>query len=173
METPKEFGYFAKEVSVQLDIHPSTLRRWCLDLEKAGYEFIRNENNQRIFYDRDFKSFRKMKELINKNIGMENTVRAVVAMAQTLPQTPIVHLKTDDEIRLSKRELQEIIQEEVKKAIHEEREIMFQAFEEKLNDNIEKRDRQLLNHIRETQEVQKLVAATESKKKKWFNFFRK
>lgn len=172
METPNQFGYFAKDVSLQLDMNPSTLRRWCLELEKAGYAFTRNEHNQRIFYERDFNAFRKLKELLNKNLSMDNAVHTVIAMAQTSSQTPSVHMKNDDEIRLSKRDLQEIIHEEVQMAIQEEREAMFQAFEQKMNDKTEKRDHQLLAAIREMQETKLLTAATEDKKKKWYKFWK-
>ncbi|MGN7403683.1 DUF3967 domain-containing protein [Cytobacillus praedii] len=172
METPNQFGYFAKDVSIQLDMNPSTLRRWCIELEKAGYIFTRNEHNQRIFYERDFNAFRKLKELLNKNVSMDNAVHAVVAMVQTLSQTPSVQIKNDDEVRLSKRELQEIIQVEVGKAIQEEREAMFQALERKLNDQTEKRDQQLLAAIREMQETKLLLATTEEKKKKWYQIWR-
>jgi len=172
MDTPNQFGYFAKDVSLQLDMNPSTLRRWCIELEKAGYTFTRNEHNQRIFYERDFNAFRKLKELLSKNVSMDHAVHAVVSMVQTLSQTPSVQIKNEDEIRLSKRELQEIIHEEVRRAIEAEREAMFQAFERKVNDQTEKRDQQLLTAIREVQEIKLLAAAAEEKKKKWFEFWK-
>jgi len=172
MDTLDKFGYFAKDVSLQLDMNPSTLRRWCIELEKAGYVFERNEHNQRIFYERDFNSFRKLKELLNKNLSMDNAVHAVISMVQTQSQTPTVQMKINDEVRLSKSDLREIIQQEIQKAIHEEREVMFQAFERKLNDQIEKRDHQLLASIREIQETKLLVAAAEEKQKKWFEFWK-
>jgi len=172
MDTLNQFGYFAKDVSLQLDMNPSTLRRWCIELEKAGYTFTRNEHNQRIFYERDFNAFRKLKELLNKNFSMDNAVHVVVAMVQTLSQTPSVHIKSDDEIRLSKRDLQEIIHEEVKNAIDAERESIFQAFEQKLKAQMEKRDQQLLDVIREMQKTKLLTGATEEKKKKWYELWK-
>lgn len=172
MDTLNQFGYFAKDVSLQLDMNPSTLRRWCIELEKAGYTFTRNEHNQRIFYERDFNAFRKLKDLLNKNLSMDNAVHAVIAMSQTSSQTPSVQIKSDDEIRLSKRDLQELLHEEVRKAIQEEREAMFQAFECKMNDHIEKRDQQLLAGIREMQEKKLLTATTQEKKKKWYKFWK-
>lgn len=172
MDTLDKFGYFAKDVSLQLDMNPSTLRRWCIELEKAGYIFVRNEHNQRIFYERDFNSFRKLKELLNKNLSMDNAVHAVISMVQTQSQTPTVQMKNDDEVRLSKSDLQEIIQQEIQKAIHEEREALFKVFERKLNDQIEKRDHQLIASIREIQETKLLVSAAEEKQKKWFEFWK-
>jgi hypothetical protein len=70
-------------------------------------------------------------------------------------------------IRVSKRELQEI----VKSAIEEEREVMFRVFEAKLNDVVEKRDRTLTHELHRTLEEKQLeIAAAEEKnaKKSWF-----
>ena len=48
MENANHFGYFAKDVASELEITTSTLRRWSIELEKAGYSFERNEKEQRI-----------------------------------------------------------------------------------------------------------------------------
>lgn len=172
MSDNNQLGYFAKEVALQLDINPSTLRRWCLELEKAGYTFTRNENNQRIFYESDFKAFRKLKELLNKSISMNNAVHAVISMVQTISQTPTVQQNNGDEARLSVRDLQEIIQQEVKKAMEAEREILLDAIEQKLSNQIEKRDRELMASLKELQETKLLAAATEENKKKWYQFWK-
>lgn len=167
--TGEEFGYLAKEVSLQLDINPSTLRRWCLALEQAGYTFTRNEQNQRIFYERDYRAFRRLKELLNKKVSMENAVHTVISIVEAPSQTPSVH----EEVRLSTRDLQEIIQIEVQKALQAEREVFLETLQEKINDSITKRDHQLIKAIRELQEAKQLPAPTKEKKKKWFNFFLK
>jgi hypothetical protein len=39
-----EYGFFSKDVALKLDINASTLRQWCLAMEKEekeGYEFQR------------------------------------------------------------------------------------------------------------------------------------
>ena len=48
-----EYGMFAKELALNLDINTNTLRRWAIELEEQGYEFSRNDKNQRIYYQRD------------------------------------------------------------------------------------------------------------------------
>lgn len=74
-----------------------------------------------------------------------------------------------DTIRLSKRELQEI----VKEAIEEEREMMFKAFEAKMNDVVEKRDRILTQQLNRSMEERRLeIAVTQEEKeerKSWWN----
>lgn len=172
MDTSEEYGYYAKQVSLELDITTSTLRRWAIALEKEGYSFERNEKDQRIYFQRDFRAFRELKQLLASGVNMENAIKAVIASRSNYEnntQTPSVHIQ---KVSLSVRDLQEIIQQEVKKAVEAEREEMFRAFEQKLNDQTEKRDRQLLAAIREMQETKLLAAATEEKKKKWYEFWK-
>ena len=34
MDNTESYGYFAKDVALNLDINPNTLRRWSIELEK-------------------------------------------------------------------------------------------------------------------------------------------
>lgn len=177
MENGNQFGYFSKDMALELEVTTSTLRRWSIELEKLGYSFKRNDKDQRIYYERDFKIFRKLKELLKNDLSMENAVHAVIALAQTLPETPNVHIENDKEVRFSKSELENIIHSAVKAAIEEEREMMFKAFEMKLNDTIEKRDRILTQQLNQSMEQKRLEisAALEEKneKKPWWKLFSK
>jgi DNA-binding transcriptional MerR regulator len=74
-----EFGTFAKEVAVNLDISTSNLRKWSLLLEDAGYEFERNEKNQRIYYDRDINVLSQMKFVLEKDRNIDNAIKVVMA----------------------------------------------------------------------------------------------
>ncbi|OVE46062.1 DNA-binding protein, partial [Bacillus badius] len=58
MSNLKQLGYFAKETALELGITASTLRRWSIELEKAGYLFERNDKGQRIYFERDFQSLK-------------------------------------------------------------------------------------------------------------------
>jgi DNA-binding transcriptional MerR regulator len=129
-----EFGTFSKEVATILDISPHTLRRWSLELEKNGYEFKRNDKNQRIYYERDISALSYFKTLIEKTNNLENTAKAVVAKVKeknNAQKMLSVITKNDENLTLSKDELQELIQESVEMAISKEREAMFKTFEGK------------------------------------------
>jgi DNA-binding transcriptional MerR regulator len=80
MENAEKFGYFAKDVATDLEITTSTLRRWSLKLEELGYLFERNEKDQRIYYERDFKAFRELRKLITNSVSFEDAIKAVVSM---------------------------------------------------------------------------------------------
>lgn len=173
MDNSKSFGYFSKDVALELKITTSSLRRWSIELEKLGYTFERNEKEQRIYYDRDFKALRELKKLLTNNVAFTDAIKAVVSMdieKKNAVKSPRVFT---DEIRLSKSELEELIHKTVKKAIEEEREVMFQGFEMKMNDAVEKRDRFLTTQMNKKLEEKSLeiAAAEEKNKKKWWKFW--
>ncbi|MGE7186377.1 MerR family transcriptional regulator [Peribacillus sp. NPDC006672] len=171
MENTNHFGYFAKSVASDLGT-PSSLRRWSIDLEKAGYIIERNEKDQRIYYERDFKAFRELKKFLSHSIPYADVIKAVVATdwaEQNAVQTPSVY---KPELRLTRDELEKIIHSAVKKAVEEDREVMFQTFEQKKSNSIEMRDRQLpLARKNTLEEKQKEISASleKTEKRKWWS----
>lgn len=169
METVNQFGYFAKDVAVELEVTTSTLRRWSIELEKSGYVFERNDKEQRIYYERDFKAFRELKKLLTHSVAFTDAIKAVVSMDledKNASLTPSVYKQ---ELRLSKDELEELIHRTVKKAVEEEREAMLKAFEYKMNDVVEKRDRFITQQLNKSLEERRLeIAAAQEEKKSWW-----
>lgn len=76
--TKNEFGTYSKEVALILDISTSNLRKWSLLLEEEGYEFARNDNNQRIYYDCDINVLSQLKNLLKKNRNIDDAIKAVL-----------------------------------------------------------------------------------------------
>lgn len=179
LSNASEYGYFAKDVAADLEVTTSTLRRWSIELEKAGYKFERNEKDQRIYYDRDFKAFRELKKLISNSVVLIDAINAVVSMdveGLNASQTPSVYR---EETRLTRQFLEEILDEKINQAIQ-------QAFEEgrqqghkeikemikKIEKRSEERDENLMSVIRsireEKEEVKQLIAASQEQVKKTF-----
>jgi len=179
LSNASEYGYFAKDVAADLEVTTSTLRRWSIELEKAGYKFERNEKDQRIYYDRDFKAFRELKKLISNSVVLIDAINAVVSMdveGLNASQTPSVYR---EETRLTRQFLEEILDEKINQAIQ-------QAFEEgrqqghkeikemikKIEKRSEERDENLMSVIRsireEKEEVKQLIAASQEQAKKTF-----
>jgi DNA-binding transcriptional MerR regulator len=179
-----EYGYFAKDVAADLEVTTSTLRRWSIELEKAGYKFERNEKDQRIYYERDFKAFRELRKSINNNVVLVDAIKAIVSMdvdGLNSSQTPGVYR---EETRLTKQLLEELLDGKINKAIQ-------QAFEEgrrqgqkeikdiinKMEQRSKERDDNLMSVIRsiqeEKEEVKQLIAASQEQEKKtfWQRFF--
>ncbi|NMO80143.1 MerR family transcriptional regulator [Niallia alba] len=171
MKNANSFGYFSKDVAADLEITTSSLRRWSIELEQHGYIMERNEKGQRIYYERDFKALRELKKLLANNVSFTDALNAVVSMnmdEKNATKTPSVFT---DEIRLSKSELEETIQRVVKVAIEEERENMLKAFEYKMNDVVEKRDRILTMQLQQSLEEKRLeiaAAKEEEEVKPWW-----
>ena len=57
--------YGNSDIAGVLQIQESTLRKYCLLLEKSGYEFFKNEHGHRAFFDNDVIVLRKMISLKN------------------------------------------------------------------------------------------------------------
>lgn len=168
-----QFGYYSKDVAIELEITTSTLRRWSIELEKEGYIFHRNEKEQRVYYERDFRALREMKKLLSNSVPFKDAIKAIASRNfenENTEKTPSVY---SEMMRLSKHELEEIISN----AIEKEHEKMMKTFEEKLNDTIEMRDRILMQQINRTlEDNQKLIAAaeeSENKKSWWQKIFNK
>ncbi|MEX3625872.1 DNA-binding protein [Viridibacillus arvi] len=165
MEMENEFGYFSKDVSIELEITASTLRRWSIELEKEGYSFSRNDRNQRIYFERDYSAFKELKKLLANSVPVSDAIKAIASTdfeKKCVDQTLTVH---SDIMRLTKRELREI----VKVALEEERKIILAALQENMDNKIEIRDRLLMQQMNiQFQEKQKvMVIQQEQKKKNW------
>ncbi|MCQ6281052.1 hypothetical protein [Bacillus sp. EB600] len=78
MDHYTEKAYTSKDVFTTLDIGDSTLRKWCLALEKSGYAFIRNDKNRRLFVEGDLVVLRHFQNLVNENMPLENAANLVV-----------------------------------------------------------------------------------------------
>lgn len=180
MNNANEFGTLSKEVAIYLDINPNTLRRWSLELEKHGYIFERNNKDQRIYYERDIQTLSELKIILDKGQSMDNATKAVATKykerknAEKTLSVIVNNEENNEQITLSKRDLESMIESTVEKsvvkAIEQEREAMFKAFELKMDDSIEKRDRILMQSINRTMEEKRLeIAATkEEEKKTWW-----
>lgn len=171
-----EYGLFSKEVALNLDINPNTLRRWSLELEKVGYEFTRNDKDQRIYYDRDIVVLTDFQKMIDKTQSLENTAKAVAKRAQDKENAEKMLSVIDeksDKIAFTKDELEDLLKRTAEETAAKTAEILMQKF----NDSVEQRDRQLMQGIRQTleekqhQQEQRLleIATAQDEKGSWWS----
>ncbi|MCA1024439.1 DNA-binding protein [Halobacillus litoralis] len=173
MENTQQFGYFARDVAMDLEVTTSTLRRWSIELEKNGYKFDRNEKDHRIYFERDFKAFRELKKLIGNSVPFLDAVQAVASMTvdnKNATKTPSVY---QHEVRLSIRELQELVQGSVQKAIQQEKDNIIDEIQTKMNNVIEQRDRQITYEMRRSLEQKQLEHAANLEKENQLNWWQK
>jgi chromosome segregation ATPase len=162
-----EFGYFAKQVANDLEITTSTLRRWSIELEKHGYEFERNDKEQRIYHERDFKAFREMKSLISNNVGIVDACKSVVARFRDVMNAPrtlsvqtqltrdLMREMVSNELSEIKKELQD--QRNFNKLLLEKLEQQQAYYEGKFEELLH--DKTLLFSLKESMQQRKLESA--------------
>lgn len=175
-----EYGSFSKETAEVLNINTSTLRRWSIELEKHGYVIERNEKDQRIYYKRDIIAFRQLQKMISEKVSMVDACTRLTKEynnKKELEQTLSVHEEKSAQLTFTEQELEALIERSVERAIEKERDAMFKAFENKMNDVIETRDRHLVNQLNQSMEQKRLeiAAAKEDEQKKgfWSRLFNK
>jgi hypothetical protein len=160
-----EKAYWNHEIAKVLGIGESTLRKWCIELEKNGYEFVKGAKDSRAFLEHDLQALTYFKQLTkNEKIAQEKAAQSVVEKysrnrenERTLPvphESPRSFERFEETINQllehSKR------QEEFNKALLQK----LEQQESYIKESLEKRDRILLESIRSTQEQ---VAATHEK----------
>lgn len=165
-----EYGFFSKDVAHKLKITPSTLRRWSIEMEKAGYTFTRNDQDQRIYFQNDINCLKSLQQLLSSSVPLNNAVRSTVAKKDQHYNSTELHDSNEKHVVLSSNELRQLISEQLKTALEEERETFLTILESKMNNEIERRDRQLLKAIQENREQKnpEIAAAVDSKKRSGF-----
>lgn len=177
-------AYFTKDVADNLEIVTSTLRKYCLLLERAGYKFDRNEKEQRIFYDRDLVILRRLKQYtMDSGMTLENAVKEVVSRVEKasealeddgdyseVPDTERYNaLETKlDQLLDYVRKQEEYIKKQDERIEAQERfnrELISRLEEQQryIAESLDKRDQQLTSAIRELQEAPKLIAAAKER----------
>jgi DNA-binding transcriptional MerR regulator len=172
--------YWNKEVADILQIGDSTLRRWCLLLEENGYNFNKDQNNNRAFNDQDLIILRRFKEVSKtKGVTLNGAVNAILSTVERPNQTTLVHevehkgdendiVQSESKVLLdkimNKLEKQEEFNQELLKRLDQQQEY--------IDKNINHRDEQLMAVLREIQETKKLTAVTTEEKKSWWKWWR-
>lgn len=178
MNSEIEHAYYGREVAEILQIGNSTLRKWCLALEKQNYKFVRGNNNSRAFVERDILLLRRMRELIqNKSVAIETAAEILLERNQTDERTEVVLKGNNQEEKTHYLSLviqqNEMLSEilERQERMEEENRKLFQKVQEQnsyIKDKLEERDKKLMTAIRESREQQLQTASALEEKKKGF-----
>jgi hypothetical protein len=178
MDEKIEKAYTPKEVFTTLDIGDSTLRKWCLALEKNGYEFIRNDKNSRIYVEGDLVVLRHFQNLVKENMPLDNAAKLVVdRFGQSAFEVSTVSVpaeKQEERHNLDRSNYEDV--KELKELVTNQNELIKQLItrmdqqQKYIDERLEQRDRKLIESLRESQEERKallqLAAAQEEEKKK-------
>lgn len=161
--------YWGAEVAKKLEIGSSTLRKYCLALEEAGYPFERGNNNSRVFYHNDVATIERLiVAMRKKNLRLDQAVNLAMTSV-TKNEVPITeHIKTLVERikRLEQLNLELIQRFDQQSKLLQETDVQHIIREEQ-------RDVQLMQILREIQDSSRLIAALEQKKLFWSRLFGK
>lgn len=167
--------YNSSDVAVTLKIQESTLRKYCLILEKSGYEFLKNENGHRAFFDADSIVLKKFIELKNgSDMTLEQAAKSVVAWKKG---TDITERDTEDSRYIARyNDLLEDFKDFKENQENFNKELLnqLQKQQEYISDKLEERDQKLMLTLKETMETKRQLAITsaEVSKKRWWKFWK-
>ncbi|MED0906788.1 DUF3967 domain-containing protein [Bacillus nitratireducens] len=160
--------YWGSEVAKNLGIGSSTLRKYCLALEEAGYSFERGNNNSRIFYHNDVATIERLVAMRKKNLRLDQAIYLAMTSVTKNEVAITEHIKTLVERikRLEQLNLELIQRFDQQSKLLQETDVQHIIREEQ-------RDVQLMQVLREIQDSSRLIAALEQKKLFWSRLFGK
>lgn len=173
--------YGSKDLEAMLQVKPSTLRRYCKELEEAGYRFSKNEQGHRGFFDSDVATLRHFISLVREgSLAYQEAAKIVVSMdsgvALAVSANEKIEESDDKDELITRQEMQELERKIEGLAL------MIQSGFEKLNQRMDEQDRRerqsldtqsnrdiaLTEALKEVAETKKqLAAANEQSKGAW------
>ncbi|WP_144508765.1 MerR family transcriptional regulator [Bacillus mycoides] len=89
--------YWTREVAELLGVKEGTIRKYARLLEERGYNFHRNDHDQRGFFDKDVMILKKIQELSkNKSMTLDDAANTIASMHSNNNLTPITPPATDE-----------------------------------------------------------------------------
>ncbi|MCU5556830.1 DUF3967 domain-containing protein [Bacillus cereus] len=169
--------YWGSEVAKNLGIGSSTLRKYCLALEEAGYPFERGNNNSRIFYHTDVATIERLVTAMNKkNVTLEQAINlAMTSVEENNIATVAIDSVADTEHIKALTERIERLEQlnlELIQRLDQQNKFLQETDAQRIIRE-EKRDIQLMQVLREIQDSKRLIAASEQKKSLWSRLFGK
>lgn len=167
--------YWGSEVAKNLGIGSSTLRKYCLALEEAGYPFERGNNNSRIFYHTDVATIERLVTAMNKkNVTLEQAINLAMTSGE---ENKIATVATDsvadtEHIKgLTERiERLEQLNLDLIQRLDQQSKLLQETDAQRIIRE-EQRDVQLMQVLREIQDSKRLITASEQKKSFWKRVF--
>ncbi|MDM5152720.1 DUF3967 domain-containing protein [Bacillus sp. DX1.1] len=165
--------YISKDVAMMLKVQESTLRKYCIMLEEAGYPFHKNEHGHRGFLDQDVITLRRLIEIkSHPDMTLKQACNAVMIWIKekdvSEDDTNVITEAEQHNERYN--ELKEMIQQQnhlLEKLTHK-----LDAQQRYIDEKLEKRDQQFMSVIREIQEEKKILLETAATKKKpWWKLW--
>lgn len=164
-----EKAYWNHEIAKVLGIGESTLRKWCIELEKNGYEFVKGAKDSRAFLEHDLQALMHFKQLTKTDrVPQETAAQSVVekfSMTEENRRTLPVPTENNRSIEQFEEKINMLL-EQSKRQDEFNRALLakLEQQERYISESLERRDKLLLESLRTTQE--QVAAAREESKLK-------
>lgn len=158
-----DYGCFTKQTADKLRVTRSKLRRLTMALEKHGYIFSRNKTNQRVYYERDVQAIARLMaemkkgktieyaaaEMCGKTVGVPDVIPgADVPDSVRQPSGP-----PETDITFSVEQLRLMIEQVAASTAEKTADRVIEKYDREMEMRIERRDRELVNRLREASET--------------------
>ncbi|WP_375362001.1 DUF3967 domain-containing protein [Bacillus paranthracis] len=172
--------YSPTDVQELLKIDSSTLRKYAILLEKNGYYFLKNERGHRGYFDKDIITLRKLLEFSQQpDMTLERSAKAV--MTWVSKDNITVTVPTKEPLQSEKERYNDMVERLIRLEEHNKKQEAFnqellqqlQKQQQYIQESLERRDKVLIETVREIQETKRLTAATKEKKSWITKLFRK
>ncbi|MFC7686062.1 MerR family transcriptional regulator [Ureibacillus sp. GCM10028918] len=178
--TSEELIYNTATVSKILSIHEKTLRRYCTLMQNYNYNFQKNRNGHRLYYQQDIEIIKRIIHLKNSSsLTLEQAVKVTLGLDVDSEEEKVNNESTssdfdynqlltefttfkNDQMEFNKKLLEQLIKQE-----------------HYIKNSIEERDKKLMFAMKESMETRRQLAAaaeaereSEQKKKIWWQFWK-
>lgn len=176
-----EKAYWNHEVAQRLNIGESTLRKYCMELEKNGYTFIKGSMDSRAFTDRDlialthFQTLYKKKKLTREEAAKRVVERYANDEGGNDVATPVQNMDNRSmevleqiimRVMKENQEKQKMLNDELLEKIEKRLEEQNKLLKEQ-KEHMEKHDKMLMENLRRAQEEKAAAIESQKKKSKW------
>ena len=160
----------AGDVCTLLSIKESTLRKYALILQDAGYHFHTNSKGQRGYFDKDVTVLRRFLEIKKTpDMTLEQSANAVLSWVEQSNMSVRVIEKDEEKERYNDdiKDLKELVTKQnglIKDLINR-----MDQQQKYIDDSLNRRDERLMKTIEESMETKKLLATAENERKSFWN----
>jgi len=145
--------YWNREVAENLGLADSTLRKWCIAIEKSGYTFSKDDQGNRAFHDHDLILLRRVHDLNKtKGVRLENAISMVFSNLNNENDTDGTTLvQSSNDPRSTYSLVPESFDEKMEQILEANRQLV---------EYLKSRDEQIMNVMKEMNEVRLQLAAS-------------
>ncbi len=160
-----ETYYSPKDVKMSLDIGDSTLRKWCLAIEKHGFLFSRTDNNRRIFTEKDIVMLKHFQNLVQVQHMSAENASIIIASRFNEQASPEENIENSvPQVRSDNEDLQKLYdfmreqQEHIKRQEEFNKHLLerLDQQQEYINERLDTRDQKLMSTLDELQSQKKI-----------------